>query len=451
MSNLIPLEQAAKMLGLAPERVVEMISKKQMYGYRDGNSWKFKTQEIERVADELGLELPNLSDDEDDGFSLSDSSINDDLILEDSSSEDEDFELSDDLDSLAPVAKSAKPAPKKPAADDDSSVDLSDSSDLILQDSGDDLKLTGKDKGKNKESAKSAVGEEDDLLLFGDSSLELAAESSKKIKKTDSGVHDSDLLLSDDPSGSTGKLLKAMKDRVGDSKDEISLNEEELFDDDLKLGDSDSLEDSIDLGSDYEDSDIVLDDSDSSSELVLETNEKGISLSPNDSGIQLADSLQLGGSDIDELELPDDDMVSLNEAANADAATFLQEDDFNLTPFEDKEADDASGSQVIALEDSDLFASDSESTLLNDKDMEAQPQLVSEALTPSGNVPAQVVVGSPELPFTLWQVLSLGFTASILVVGLPVIFDTARNLWMPSDQVTHEGLLNTILSLTGMK
>jgi excisionase family DNA binding protein len=452
MSNLIPLEQAAKMLGLAPERVVEMISKKQIYGYRDGNSWKFKAQEIERVADELGLELPNLSD-EDDAFSLSDSSINDDLILDDSSSEDEDFELSDDLDSLAPVAKSAKPAPKKPVADDDSSVDLSDSSDLILQDSGDDLKLEakGKGKGKGKESAKSAVGEEDDLLLFGDSSLELAAESSKKIKKPDSGVHDSDLLLSDDPSGSTGKLLKAMKDRVGDSKDEISLSEDELFDDDLKLGDSDSLEDSIDLGSDYEDSDIVLDDSDSSSELVLETNEKGISLSPNDSGIQLADSLQLGGSDIDELELPDDDMVSLNEAADADAATFLQEDDFNLTPFEDKEADDASGSQVIALEDSDLFASDSESTLLNDKDMEAQPQLVSEGLTPSGSVPAQVVVGSPELPFTLWQVLSLGLTASILVIGLPVIFDTARNLWMPSDQVTHEGLLNTILSLTGMK
>ncbi len=450
MSNLIPLEQAAKMLGLAPERVVEMISKKQMYGYRDGNTWKFKAQEIERVADELGLELPSLND-EDDEFSLSDSSINDDLILDDSSSDDEDFELSDDLDSVAPVAKSAKSAPKKPAANDDSGVDLSDSSDLILQDSGDDLKLDAKGKGKSKVSAKSAVGEEDDLLLFGDSSLELAAESSKKSKKPDSGVHDSDLLLSDDASGSTGKLLKAMKDRVGDSKDEISLNEDELFDDDLKLGDSDSLEDSVDLGSDYEDSDIVLDDSDSSSELVLESNERGISLSPNDSGIQLADSLQLGGSDIDELELPDDDMVSLNEAVDSDAATFMQEDDFNLTPFEDKEADDASGSQVIALEDSDLFASDSESTLINDKDMEAQPQLVSEGLTPSGNVPAQVVIASPELPFTLWQVLGLALTASILVIGLPVIFDTARNLWMPSDQVTHEGLLNTILSLTGMK
>ncbi|MBX3417578.1 MAG: helix-turn-helix domain-containing protein [Pirellulaceae bacterium] len=446
MSNLIPLDEAAKMLSISPERLVEMISKKQIFGYRDGSSWKFKSQEIERVSDEFGLGLAGGAAADDSGsFSLSDSSLNDDLILDDSSSDDEDFELSDDLDSLSSLAKS-----DSGGSNDDSNFDLSDSSELFLSDSSSDLVLSD-DSSDSGSKSKAGVGEEDDLLLFGDSSLDLVSGDSKKSLKGDSDVHDSDLLLSDDAAGSTGKLLKAMSDRVGDSKDEISLSEDELFDDDLRLADSDSLDDAVDLSSDYEDSDIVLDDSDSSSELVLESNELGISLGANDSGIELSGGLELAGSDIDDLELPDDDMISLSEAADADAATLMQEDDFNLTPFEESDTDDSSGSQVIALEDSDLFSSDSDSTLLNDADMVAQPQMLSDSPLQPEPVVAGGVAATPEIPFTVWQNVALVLVASLLLISLPIVFDTARNLWMPSDQVTHSGILNMILELTGMK
>lgn len=446
MSNLIPLDEAAKMLSISPERLVEMISKKQIFGYRDGSSWKFKSQEIERASDEFGLGLAGGAAADDSGsFSLSDSSLNDDLILDDSSSEDEDFELSDDLDSLSSLAKS-----DSGSSNNDSNFDLSDSSELFLSDSSSDLVLSD-DSSDSGSKSKAGVGEEDDLLLFGDSSLDLVSGDSKKSLKGDSDVHDSDLLLSDDAAGSTGKLLKAMSDRVGDSKDEISLSEDELFDDDLRLADSDSLDDAVDLSSDYEDSDIVLDDSDSSSELVLESNELGISLGANDSGIELSGGLELAGSDIDDLELPDDDMISLSEAADADAATLMQEDDFNLTPFEESDTDDSSGSQVIALEDSDLFSSDSDSTLLNDADMVAQPQMLSDSPLQPEPVVAGGVAATPEIPFTVWQNVALVLVASLLLISLPIVFDTARNLWMPSDQVTHSGILNMILELTGMK
>ena len=121
-----------------------------------------------------------------------------------------------------------------------------------------------------------------------------------------------------------------------DASDDLLLAEDDLFEDDLVLQDSASFEDSSDLGSDFEESDLILDDSDSSSELALEANQSGISLSANESGISLGDEpLELGGSDIDELELPgDDDMIVLEDAADPDAATMMQEDDFNLTPLE---------------------------------------------------------------------------------------------------------------------
>ncbi|MEM9412286.1 MAG: helix-turn-helix domain-containing protein, partial [Planctomycetota bacterium] len=93
MSNLIPLEDAAKMLGLTVDKLNEMRSSSEIFGYKDGTSWKFKMQEIERVADELGVTVGSADAVEDDEFDISledddldfdlgDSSV--DLIQEDS-------------------------------------------------------------------------------------------------------------------------------------------------------------------------------------------------------------------------------------------------------------------------------------------------------------------------------------------------------------------------------
>ena len=53
MSNFVPLEEAAKKLGVSADELVEMLSRGEIFGYRDGGSWKFKPTEIERVASEM--------------------------------------------------------------------------------------------------------------------------------------------------------------------------------------------------------------------------------------------------------------------------------------------------------------------------------------------------------------------------------------------------------------
>ena len=52
MAKLIELKEAAEKMGLSPEQLTEMVDNKELFGYRDGSSWKFKPSEIERVVAE---------------------------------------------------------------------------------------------------------------------------------------------------------------------------------------------------------------------------------------------------------------------------------------------------------------------------------------------------------------------------------------------------------------
>ncbi|MFM7931671.1 MAG: helix-turn-helix domain-containing protein, partial [Pirellula sp.] len=54
MANYVSLEEAAKILGVSTDDLVEMRSKGEIFGYRDGASWKFKQEEIDRVLEERG-------------------------------------------------------------------------------------------------------------------------------------------------------------------------------------------------------------------------------------------------------------------------------------------------------------------------------------------------------------------------------------------------------------
>ena len=57
MAKLIQLEEAAKLLGMSTEALTEIRSRNEIFGYRDGASWKFKYDEIERIAQEKGITL----------------------------------------------------------------------------------------------------------------------------------------------------------------------------------------------------------------------------------------------------------------------------------------------------------------------------------------------------------------------------------------------------------
>lgn len=370
MANFIPLEQAAKMLGVSVDKLTEMRSSQKVFGYKDGATWKFKLQELERVAAELDMPL--------------DKSLVD---------EDSDFEISSD--------------------------------DVVT---------------------------DDEALSFGASSLKMAGSGES-----------ADLLDDDEPKGDgspsdTGKML-------GGDDDDMLLSEDDLFGDDAA---QDSYEESAELSSDFEDSDLILDDSDSSSEVAMGSSQSGVSLATNESGVALDDEpFELGGSDVDSLELPEDDeMIVLDDSADSDSATIMQEDDFNLTPLEESVEDDSSGSQIIALEDSEIYTDESSATILADsEDLESQPAMLAESpymsadigaagLVPAGGV-GPVVAGAPtlpEAPYTVWQIAGLCLVLALLIPGAMVAYDLARGLWQPEGQLIGSGtVLDFFLQVTGMK
>lgn len=377
MSNLIPMDEAASMLGMTVEQLTELRSNNEIFGYKDGANWKFKQTELERVAGELNITLKQ-------GGAA---------YEEDSSVE---LEL--------------------PASELSGSIKLEESGEVL-----------------------------DDGLSFGSSSLSLASESSKN-------AGDSADLLDDDPekadsASDTGKMLGAGKE------EDLLLSEDDLFSDELSLADSTSFEESAELDSDFADSDLILDDSDSNSEIMLDSSASVIGLGD--------EPLELGGSDIDSLELPeDDDMIVLDSAADSEAATMMQEDDFNLTPLEaSMDEDDSSGSQVIALEDSEIYAEESSSSGLGDSDaFPAQPMIMDEGgfdggmpYNDGGMMPAAVGPAAlPEAPYTIWQVLSLGLVAFLLVAGGMIAYGLIQNLGLPNDEVVNGSVMNFFLGLVGM-
>ncbi len=576
MSKLIPMEEAAKVLGLSVEKLNELRSNNEVFGYRDGSTWKFKMSELERVADDMGLSISPLSsavdgikdvlgldgdesdsseldlgleessedlflesdsesiamddssvelfqssmagvdggtssdiladdDDDDDLIDLAESGLlvknsskdmlldktddDDDLSLFDSS---DDLNLDDALDEAADDLGLEDSSPALTLEDssldlklDDSSNDLKlddsstelkledssdeltledSSADLKLEESSDDLKLEDSglelktDAEDSLKLSDDSVLDGDDELSFGSSSLELASEANASASPSSTG----DDLFSEEPSSdapSTGKLLG------DDDDDDLALNvEDDLFDDDLDLADSASFE-SSEISSNFEESGDLALDSDSSGELTLEANESGIALSANESGIALGDEpLELGGSDIDELELPEDDEIILvDDAADADSATLMQEDDFNLTPHEmSLDDDDSSGSQVIALAESEIYADDSAATVLGSESFDEHSfDDGGYDPTTAGMVGAGVVgvagaaaagggIAAEEVTYSKWQIGGLALTASALFLGSIVAYGTAQNLWLPDDEVVSSGLMKLFIDSLGM-
>ena len=457
MSNLIPMDEAARILGMTVEQVSELRSDNEIFGYKDGTTWKFKMSELERVAGERDIKLnmseaANVASDlsESFGFDLSESSG---LLMDDESSV---SGLIEDLDSAEYIEDSsvelAQPDSSLLSVDSDSgAIDLDDSS-LRLADSGllDDASDTAKSLG-----SANVLDDDEDELSFGSSSLKLASDSAKL-------TEDNNLASKSSVKASDSGML------LGGDDDDLLLADSG---DDFTFGDdSSSFEDSAELGSDFEDSgSLILDDSDSGQEITLEANESGINLSASSSGISLAESgeLDLGASDIDALDLPDDseEIVILDD--DEDSPMMLEEDDFNLTPLDNPidEEDDTSGSQVIALEDSGIYADDSAATILGEDGFEPVAQdagfdagfsdSYDDGGFDSGFDPSMTAAGAAmvpvieEAPYSIFQIISLGGVMLLMLTGGMVAYNLAQNLWLPSDQIVGESVLTFFLEMVG--
>src|SRR5262245_32726447 len=87
--KLIDQEEAARILGVTPEEVGSLRDRKKLFPYRDGDQWKFKQEDVERLRDDMQAEKS------DTGLSwetAGDASTGD--------SEEIELQMSDDLDSI---------------------------------------------------------------------------------------------------------------------------------------------------------------------------------------------------------------------------------------------------------------------------------------------------------------------------------------------------------------
>lgn len=215
MSRLVPMEEAARMLGVSIDRLTEMRANNEIFGYRDGTNWKFKLSELERVADEMGVALGGGSaasdeplDEEAGGFQVSDSAQ--DMLLDDLSdaSEFSGLDFGDELDNSSAGSRKLRAEDQYTESEsvelmEDSSAEVfktgsasdihdePESIELELADSG---RLAGKSGGKDKFRTQgdivpsdANVTDDDEQLSFGNSSIRAwrpKAVASSQVMKT---------------------------------------------------------------------------------------------------------------------------------------------------------------------------------------------------------------------------------------------------------------------------
>lgn len=446
MSTFVTLEEAAKKLGVSTDQLIEMRSRGEIFGYRDGASWKFKPEEIERVASEMmgdvldedpaGSSILSLDPDPQKsglGSALSGMGTGSGLLLDGGS----DITLQVD--------------PKS------SDIRLVANSDLTLGEPSSGSGLSQVDESGLK-LAKSD-DDDDELSLAIEDSDEILSDvlsgsgtgSDAKLKMPES-AHGSDVELGSDAlsglnlSGGSGNGKSGLI--RGDSDPAIKGGSSGLGSD-LNLADDLQLEDDLVLGG--------------GSDLALAA-DSGINLmSPADSGISLEDEpLDLAASGISglDLALEGSDAGASGVSGVGSGVNLKQDEDFQLSPSGGLENDDDSGSQVIELEDSSEFgdaavAIPDASPMDAFADMDAGDGFSADdafsEMAPAVSAPG-AVMASPEVPFSTGWVALLVVILMIMSFSGIIVSDVSRNLWAWSGNETANSLTSGISSaLTGKK
>jgi hypothetical protein len=246
------------------------------------------------------------------------------------------------------------------------------------------------------------------------------------------------------PSGSGTNKSLGSGSKLGSSDLEIALDSE------LALSDDDEMV----LGSSGAGSDLALNAADSGINLGSPTDsglsleaDSGISLqSPTDSGLNLEEEpLEMGGSSISSLELPEDESIELDSGAfdGEPAQNLKKDEDFLLTPSDEMFTDESdSGSQVIALEDSVAFDQEAaglepgQGALLADTaGLDQQLDAIGGgglAATPIA-VPGAFAAAPQEAPYSVWNIAGLVMIMMFLSVTGVLLSDMVRNMWAWDD------------------
>ena len=157
-------------------------------------------------------------------------------------------------------------------------------------------------------------------------------------------------------------------------------------------------------------------------------------------------------------------MISLENAVEAspdDPTQLKQDEEFLLSPSDEMFGDESSdsGSQVIALEDSEAFeedaaVSDEEPALLAEESAGLEEQL--EPFEGAALEEAKVVLpGAGELPeasYSIWNVLGLLLIVMLLGVTGMLMTDVVRNMWSWNGSSTMTtSLMDAIVSALGLQ
>lgn len=461
MASLIPLEEAAKMLGMTVEDLTELRSRGDIHAYRDGKTWKFKEAEIVRYK---AMHQADVTDNA--------PKVGESAVLSGSS-----LEIDADLDELVDVSEIE--------LDDEGSGEVIDDDDIGLESSSSST-IIGKPKlseatvGDSEEMIE--IGQVDEPAATGDSGPELTVSSGSDLKLVgESGIS---LDVSEDPGSSDLRLLESgisidegvspgdseiLLEGAADDTDEAAATGElpsikpDAQVDDMMLEPEIDLESALNLSDeDLElsvgsSSEVSLDGSDLSlaasdtgvtdgSDVTLDASGSGINLgTPSDSGIALDQTPPEIAISGEALELGEADLVDLDEALLEEDEALQADDDFLLSPSESDMGEDDSGSQVIALDTEEL--DQDAATILGDEQAEFE---TFEATDEDAELaPIAAAIGA-EAPFSIWNVLALGSIVTLLGLTGVMMLDIVRNMWSwQGDYAINSTIMDFLLSMFG--
>ena len=441
--NFIPFNEVAQLLGVSENDLAEMRSQNKIYGYRDGSAWKFKLDEVQRVAAERGIQLSDdvLRDTRpaevgDNLGSGIDADLNELVDVGDSDESDSILVSDDEPGSGGEQSASSTVIGKddQPDAKADSDLKLAGGgSDIEGLDLGSDIQLDTD--GKAGSDVKPTAGGSDVLAggsgVTSDSTgsggkLDLGDDAADDLKlelaESSDVTSDSDRRSSSDLSLGEGSDAEAKSPGAGGSEVDLDADLEFSADDD---------DDDLVLGSGVG-SDVTLGSGDSGIALTSPS-DSGISLtSPSDSGLSLSEEpLELGGGTSDtSLELPEE-IISLDEdGADSESPTQLKaDDDFMLTPAMGGGEDSDSGSQVIALDTEESYDEEGATMLGTDAMPITEGEDTGFGTGPSPSPSILPPVQAVEAPYSVWNILSLTLIVLFLAFTGMLMTDLLRHIW----------------------
>jgi hypothetical protein len=414
MAKYLSLEEAAQNLGITPAELNGFRERHQINALRDGASWKFRPDDVERFKAQQG-------DEELSGPEAEFAEVEEDQ---------ESILLSDvELGGSPPGTGSTVIGPTE-----------SSGSDIKLAQSGSKVDPAG--------SSDVRLADELDLLPTG------SGISSK--------FDDLDTLDLDLPSAAESGLTPRPQSKS--DLDLAGVDELSLGDSDLSLGEEPTGQGSsptlkggsaIELGME-DDDDLVLGGSGTGSDVTRAPGDSGISLMASDSGLSIEEQPGVGGSGIESLDLGEEDMMLLEEEKQP-AGEAAAEDDFLLTPLGEGGDESDSGSQVIALDaESDL--DDSAATMLGG---DVSPMLEEDlgpadlggpalAGTGLGTAAGASLMGAPHVPESSYSLANIGMLVLCLLpltlCGM-MMFDLAMHMWSWDQPYTvNSKIMDSVLS-----